>query len=115
MAFNPTQPNPPPFTASATIEPKQIIRWLDINPQGGQLQRCRFFISAEAFNITPANWTGISDIVGAYNFTSPNSFSILCVKSTTPKSTFVQFNTVTGISGSGTVIGGEGGGMVGGE
>lgn len=53
-------------------DPNFLDRWLDRNPLSA-LTRCRFFLVVPAFNI-PSTWLGYSDIVGAYNYVSPNNF-----------------------------------------
>lgn len=71
----PNTPNPPFIAGSITI-PKQVLRWLDINPQGGPLRRTQSFVTVPAFSQV-VNWLGCSDIVIAFNFEGPNNFSLI--------------------------------------
>lgn len=66
--------SPPLNESGAIIQPRQLQRWLDINPVS-RLERTSSFITLPAFNIT-YTWQGYSDIVGAFNFEGPNNFSL---------------------------------------
>jgi hypothetical protein len=69
------QPDYPPFAAGSVTVPRQLIRWLDVNAQGGQLTRVQAFITVPSFNVT-YTWRGYSDIVAAFNYEGPNNFSL---------------------------------------
>jgi len=73
----------PPFSASAVIQPRQLVRWLDVNAQGGQLDRTQSFITLPAFS-QAVTWKGYSDIVTAYNFEGPNWFSLKYLNTGSP-------------------------------
>lgn len=70
-------PNFPPFAnePGATTQPRQLQRWLDVNLQGGDLGRGRYYLTLPTFSVN-VNWIGVSDIVAAYNFEGPNNFSL---------------------------------------
>ena len=56
------------------------MRWLDVNPQGGNLDAISTYIVVPVFNV-PVNdggfgWLGYSDVVGQFNFESPNNLSL---------------------------------------
>lgn len=68
-------PPAPPFSAGALTVPRQLNRWLDVNPQGGALTRTRGFIQLPQFTVN-VTWLGYSDIVAAFNFEGPNNFSL---------------------------------------
>lgn len=67
----------PPYAddGGALTVPRQLVRWLDINPQGGPLKRIQKYITLPAFSIAN-RWNGYSDIVATFNFEGPNSFSL---------------------------------------
>lgn len=65
----------PPYASGALTIPRQLERWLDINPQNGPLRRTETFITIPAFNV-PYTWLGYSDIVVSFNFEAPNNFSL---------------------------------------
>jgi hypothetical protein len=69
------QPPSPPFVPGAMTSPRQLNRWIDINPQGGALERIKTFLSLPAFSQI-VNWKGYSEIVVAFNFEGPNNFSL---------------------------------------
>lgn len=64
----------PPYAPTATFQPRQLNRWLDINAQNGPLSRTQTYITLPAFSIA-FTWRGYSDIVAAFNFEGPNNFS----------------------------------------
>lgn len=70
------EPTHPPYVSGATTIPRQLKRWLDINPQNGQLTRTRYFLTLPGFQITPVNWRGFSEIIAEWHVTSPNNFSL---------------------------------------
>jgi hypothetical protein len=65
----------PPYVSGATTIPRQLERWLDINPQNGPLRRTETFIQVPVFNINHV-WNGYSEIVGEYHYSSPNNLSL---------------------------------------
>jgi hypothetical protein len=66
-------PSFPPFSPGALVVPRELNRWLDINPQGGALTRARKYITVPGFSVS-VNWLGWSDIVASYNYEAPNNF-----------------------------------------
>lgn len=104
--------NYPPFATDtgALIIPRQLDRWIDINPQGGALRRCQTYITLPAFSRAVA-WRGYSDIVAAFNYSSPNNFSLktftaptspnytLCISYTNSDKTVVRYKLWAAISG----------------
>lgn len=70
------QPLSPPPTdeAGAITQPRQLQRWLDINPVS-QLTRTQAYITIPSFSIANT-WMGYSTIVATYNFEGPNNFSL---------------------------------------
>lgn len=111
----------PPFYPGALTTPRTIQRWLDINPIT-QLERAKCYIELPVFN-TPTNtygvnsWDGYSNLVTAFNFEAPNSFSIPCNISQPQKSLPIVYdvriiNVDNGVNQNGFVIGGEGGGSL---
>ena len=108
------QPNypPPSNEVGATTQPRQLQRWIDVNPQGGKLSRARYYIGLPVFS-QAVSWKGVSDIVAAFNFEAPNNFSIVCDISQPPVTKPVAYNVVDipggGDSGSGSGIGVQGG------
>lgn len=107
------QPLAPPFATGSITIPRQLQRWLDINPQGGQLTRSRYFLTLPSFSVS-VNWVGVSDIVAAFNFEAPKNFSIPCSVNAAPIATPVVFNVIDSVANqTGTVIGvSEGGGII---
>lgn len=68
----------PPYNIT---QPRQLQRWLDINAQNGSLKRTRGFFLLPPFNIPfvpppPSPNFQYSDIVGVFNYSSSNNFSI---------------------------------------
>jgi hypothetical protein len=76
--------NHPPYGLGAQ-QPRTLIRWLDVNSQNGPLKRARYTLTIPAFTLNvsafPApplhpyingDW-----ITAAWNYTSPNRFTIL--------------------------------------
>lgn len=101
------EPLHPPFASGSITIPRQLQRWLDINSQGGELTRSRFYLTLPAFSVS-VNWIGVSDIVAAFNFESPKNFSIPCSVSAAPINVPVVFNVIDSIANqTGTVIGTE--------
>ena len=66
----------PPYNVT---QPRQLVRWLDVNSQNGPLGRCQTYITIPAFNVANT-WNGYSDIVCAFNYTAPNNFSFTQVR-----------------------------------
>lgn len=73
----------PPFVPGALTTPRQLYRWLDINPQGGPLQRIQTFITIPVFDID-VEWLGYSNIVGEFHVESPNNLSLTGISGITP-------------------------------
>lgn len=61
----------PPFNQ---VIPRQLNRWLDVNPQGGPLQRTMAYLDTPTFNVTPEAWHGYSEIVETFNYASTRAF-----------------------------------------
>jgi hypothetical protein len=66
---------PYPDNSGALTVPRQLIRWLDINPQGGKLNRCQTFITLSPFSVE-TGFVQKSDIVTSYNYVAPCNFSL---------------------------------------
>lgn len=67
---------PPPVTDTGALNwPRQLQRWLDDNAISA-LTRISTFIMLPIFNQGANTWNGYSDIVAAFNFESPNDFSL---------------------------------------
>ena len=67
---------PPPLAdTGAYTNPRELQRWLDINPVS-KLDRPRKFITLPAFDQGNSTWNGYSDIVAAFNCEAPNNFSL---------------------------------------
>lgn len=64
----------PPYLPTAQYQPRQINRWLDINPQNGPLTRTQTFITLPTFS-QAVTWRGYSDLIVAFNYEGPNNFS----------------------------------------
>lgn len=71
------EPNypPPSNEEGAVIQPRQLNRWLDINPQGGALSRTHKYLTIPAFTSVD-RWDGYSQIVTSFNCEAPNNFSL---------------------------------------
>lgn len=69
----------PPYDSSATIRPRQLNRWLDVNAQNGPLGRTQTYIVLPPFT-QPVIWLGYSDCVATFNFEAPNNFSLVGLK-----------------------------------
>lgn len=67
----------PPYSGNsgAMVVPRQLTRWIDVNPQGGNLRRCETTITLPVFSISNS-WNGWSDIVATFNFEATNNFSL---------------------------------------
>jgi len=74
----------PPYVAGAKTIPRTLIRWLDVNPQNGQLRRTQTYVTLPAFSQGYSTWNGYSDIVASFNCESPNGFSIVGIASDIP-------------------------------
>lgn len=73
----------PPYLPAAMYQPRQILRWLDINYQNGPLSRTQTYITLPSFSFA-VTWKGYSEIVAAYNFKGPNGFSLKSLLSNIP-------------------------------
>ena len=71
------QQSSPPYAPNAIIQPRELKRWLDVNPQNGPLARTSTYIVLPAFTQGSNTWNGFSDIIFAYNVESPNSVGLL--------------------------------------
>lgn len=69
------EPRHPPYVSGAVVIPRQLNRWLDVNPQNGPLTRTSTYITLPAFAQTDV-WNGYSDIVASFNVESPNNISL---------------------------------------
>lgn len=69
------EPKHPPFDSGSITIPRTLIRWLDVNSQGGPLTRTMTFVTLPVFNAN-VTWLGYSDIVTSFNCEAPNNFSI---------------------------------------
>ena len=67
----------PPYSGNsgAMVVPRQLTRWIDVNPQGGNLRRCETTITLPVFSVGNS-WNGWSDIVATFNFEATNNFSL---------------------------------------
>lgn len=65
----------PPFVDGAITVPRQLDRWLDVNPQGGALGRTQTYVVLPVFVIGVV-WLGYSEIVGEYHFSASHNFSL---------------------------------------
>lgn len=70
----------PPYADGAKTVPRQLNRWLDVNPQNGALRRCGTTLTIPAFTTT-ATWDNVPDIVAAFNYEAPNNFSLYNIPS----------------------------------
>lgn len=77
------EPTHPPYSPTATITPRQLQRWLDVNQQNGPLTRTSTYITLPIFNVN-VTWKGYSEIVAAFNFEAPNAFSLTSLVSELP-------------------------------
>lgn len=68
------EPSHPPYESGALTTPRQLQRWLDVNPQNGPLTRTQTFVTLPAFSVN-VEWLGYSDIVATFNYEAPNNFS----------------------------------------
>jgi hypothetical protein len=68
------QPNYPP--GPGVTQPRHLIRWLDVNYQGGQLTRTQSYITIPTFSFA-SNWNQVSDIIAAYWYLAPNNISLI--------------------------------------
>ena len=95
----------PPTESGALVYPRQLNRWLDVNPQGGALRRAQLYLTFPAFSVTP-NWVGVSDIVAAMNFECPKNLSL---KTTVNQAAPATRTVVEVTLGTGGVLGTENG------
>lgn len=70
------EPTHPPYAAGSVVIPRQLQRWLDVNPQNGSLTRTRKYLLIPSFEITNIVWRGFSEIVAEFHVSSPNNFSL---------------------------------------
>lgn len=69
------EPLHPPFAPGAITIPRTLMRWLDVNYQGGPLTRTMTYITLPVFQAN-VEWNDYSDIVSAFNYESPNGFTL---------------------------------------
>jgi len=67
-------PPPPADEQGAVLSPRQLNRWLDVNPVF-PLTRTQTYLTFPAFNIL-YSWKGYSELVSAFNFEAPNNFTL---------------------------------------
>lgn len=65
---------PPSNEAGAIIQPRQLQRWLDVNPIHA-LTRIQSYITLPVFSVE-TQWKGYSEIVAVFNYTSTKNFSL---------------------------------------
>lgn len=66
---------PPPASDSGAFTiPRNLQRWLDVNPIG-PLTRTQAYVTLPAFS-QAVTWLGYSDIVIAFNYEGPNNFTL---------------------------------------
>lgn len=75
---------PPIYDVGAWTWPRQLNKWLDVNPVS-KLTRTDTFITLPAFTQASNTWNGYSDIVESFNFEGPNNFSLLGISGDIPK------------------------------
>ncbi len=68
---------PPSDEAGAILNPRQLQRWLDVNPVP-VLTRTKSYITLPAFSVT-AGFKGYSEIVAAFNYAASNNFTLKSV------------------------------------
>ena len=77
--------SPPPIAdIGAWTWPRQLNKWLDVNPVS-KLTRTDTFITLPAFTQASNTWNGFSDIVESFNFEGPNNFSLTGITGDIPK------------------------------
>jgi len=86
------QQSSPPYTPNAIIQPRELQRWLDVNPQNGPLARTSTYIVLPAFAQGSSTWNGFSDIIFSYNVESPNSVGLLTIGTKTAPSYVISAN-----------------------
>lgn len=73
-------PTNPPYAAGALSIPRQLNRWLDINPVR-PLGRTRGFFTLPTFSVAQPHGTGYANIIAAFNYTASRNFSIKSISS----------------------------------
>lgn len=73
-------PSNPPYAAGALAIPRQLNKWLDVNPVR-PLGRIRGYFQLPAFTATQPRGTGYANIVAVFNYTSDRNFSIKSISS----------------------------------
>jgi len=86
------QQSSPPYAPNAIIQPRELQRWLDVNPQNGPLARTSTYIVLPAFAQGSSTWNGFSDIIFSYNVESPNSVGLLTIGTKTAPSYVISAN-----------------------
>lgn len=83
----------PPYSPN-NYQPRVLDRWLDINSQNGPLSRVQMYFTLPTFSVG-VTWRGYSDIVAAFNFESPNSFSLTVSGPTANQPNTVRYTVPT--------------------
>jgi len=65
---------PPSDEAGALTNPRQLQRWLDVNPVP-VLTRIRSYFELPIFSVD-SQWKGYSEIVAVFNYTAANNFTL---------------------------------------
>jgi len=66
--------SPPADEPFARQQPRQLNRWLDVNPVA-KLTRTQRYLTFPLFSVE-SDWLGYSDIVAAYNYESEKNFTL---------------------------------------
>jgi hypothetical protein len=64
----------PPY-GNSQVQPRTLVRWLDVNSQNGPLSRTRKVITIPSCSVS-FGWKGYSDIIYAINCVASNRFSL---------------------------------------
>ena len=78
---------PPANDVGALLIPRELQRWLDINPVT-KLDRIGSYLTIPAFS-TPVSWNGVSDIVYTIDYNSSVPFSLKSISGLTKYPSFV--------------------------
>jgi hypothetical protein len=92
------EPTHPPYESGALVTPRQLHKWLDINPQNGPLTRVGTYITLPVFSVS-SSWNGYSDIVKSFNFVMANRISLTSVEAPVAPNyaLFVSYHDATGV------------------
>jgi hypothetical protein len=61
----------------STIQPKLLVRWLDVNSLNKKLDRIRGYLGIPAVGQTVYQWAGYSQILTQFNFSVSNNVSLI--------------------------------------